>query len=422
VIAEAAGLLVGALAFPWFGESERWAEKAASVLEAELVNNTFPSGLNREMAFEYHGFVAELALVAGAEADLAGRPMSESFWNTVRAMLDAGAAVLDRNLRGPRYGDGDDGKGLVIGPRDAGQWAALLAAGRIVFGTPDWWPTADDDPTGRLLAALITPRHGSVRPRQRPSHFADAGLTLLRTESADGPEIWCRCDAGPHGFLAIAAHGHADALSVEVRRDGVDILADPGTYCYHGETAWRRYFRSTLGHNTVEIGEVDQSLSAGPFLWARHANSRLLGLDQDDRGHVTGWRAEHDGYANLTPSATHRRQVHLLTESQRVEITDEILTAGPHPIRMAFHLGPQVAVRLVGTEARLSWTTDGDGQGQAALELPVQMRWSAVSGSTQPVMGWFSPGFGKKEPATTLLGEVRCDGPTKYETTLQFLP
>jgi hypothetical protein len=50
------------------------------------------------------------------------------------------------------------------------------------------------------------------------------------------------------------------------------------------------------------------------------------------------------------------------------------------------------------------------------------MRWSAVSGSTQPVMGWFSPGFGKKEPATTLLGEVRCDGPTKYETTLQFLP
>ena len=31
-------------------------------------------------------------------------------------------------------------------------------------------------------------------------------------------------DVGPHGYLSIAAHAHADALSVEVRHDGVDIL------------------------------------------------------------------------------------------------------------------------------------------------------------------------------------------------------
>ena len=64
--------------------------------------------------------------------------------------------------------------------------------------------------------------------------FADAGLHVLRTSPADGPEIWCRCDGGPHGFLSIAAHGHADALSIEVRHDGVDLFVDPGTYCYHG--------------------------------------------------------------------------------------------------------------------------------------------------------------------------------------------
>ena len=75
-------------------------------------------------------------------------------------------------------------------------------------------------------------------------------MTILR-----GPgEIWCRCDGGPHGFLSIAAHAHADALSVEVRHDGVDVLADPGTYCYHGQPEWRQYFRSTLGHNTLRAG------------------------------------------------------------------------------------------------------------------------------------------------------------------------
>ena len=42
VIAEAAGLLVAALAFDWFAESSRWAEEAARVLEDELKSNTFP--------------------------------------------------------------------------------------------------------------------------------------------------------------------------------------------------------------------------------------------------------------------------------------------------------------------------------------------------------------------------------------------
>ena len=77
VIAEASGLLVGALAFDWFAESCRWAEDAAGVLEDELKSNTFPSGVNREMAFDYHGFVAELAVVAAAEASWAGRPLSD---------------------------------------------------------------------------------------------------------------------------------------------------------------------------------------------------------------------------------------------------------------------------------------------------------------------------------------------------------
>ena len=109
-------------------------------------------------------------------------------------------------------------------------------------------------------------------------------MTLLRSSPSDGEEIWCRCDAGPHGFLSIAAHAHADALSVEVRHDGVDVLADPGTYCYHGEPSWRRYFRSTLAHNTIEVGGQDQSSSGGPFLWTRHAQSTLVGLERDERG------------------------------------------------------------------------------------------------------------------------------------------
>ena len=198
------------------------------------------------------------------------------------------------------------------------------------------------------------------RPDGAPSRFADAGSRILRTDSRPiSPEIWCRCDGGPHGFLSIAAHAHADALSVEVRHDGVDILADPGTYCYHGEPEWRSYFRSTIGHNTVEIGGRDQSQQSGPFMWARQARTtrdRVLRT-------ADAWTAEHDGYlAALRPPARHRRTVRLDQAGRGIEITDVIDGAG-HEVRLAFHLGPDVTAELAGDRVTLTWPT-GSGTGR----------------------------------------------------------
>ena len=110
--------------------------------------------------------------------------------------------------------------------------------------------------------------------------------------------------------MSIAAHAHADALSLEVRHDGVDIFADPGTYCYHGEPVWREWFRSTAAHNTVEIGGVSQSESGGPFLWNTHARTTTLTCDVGEQP-VQTWSAEHDGYLRLNPPTTHRRSVTL---------------------------------------------------------------------------------------------------------------
>ena len=58
-------------------------------------------------------------------------------------------------------------------------------------------------------------------------------------------------------------------LSVELRYGGVDIFADPGTYCYHGAPPVYLDFRSTIAHNTVEVDSQNQSADrAGAFLAA----------------------------------------------------------------------------------------------------------------------------------------------------------
>ncbi|GGX81238.1 heparinase II/III family protein [Streptomyces anandii] len=412
VVAEAAGQFAASCAFGWFPSSARWRAEALRSLERHLRGNTFGSGLNRELATEYHGLVLELGLAALAEADAAEVPVPSSVRLVLLRMTDALAAVVDDRLRPPRQGDADDGHGLVVDGAGTDRWGSLLATGDAVFGALAWWPeVTGTDVRTPLLAALIRPARPSARrPASRPAHFADAGLTVLR-----GPGgIWCRCDGGPHGFLSIAAHAHADALSLEVRHDGVDVLADPGTYCYHGQPEWRRYFRSTLGHNTLELDGTDQSVSGGPFLWTRHARSRVLVADAPGEG-VSRWCAEHDGYG---PSV-HRRRVELEAATRELRVTDEVRGGPRRAVRLAFHLGPAVTADLAGNRAVLTWSRDGEER-SAVLDLPGQLNWRAHRGETDPPLGWYSAGFGRKEPSTTLIGTGFTDGGRELTTVLGF--
>jgi hypothetical protein len=420
VIAEAAGQLVAALAFPWYEESAAWADKSASVLQQELANNTFPSGVNRELAFDYHGLVAELGLIAAAEADHSGHPLPDQIWQSLGRMLDVAAACLDCDLRAPRQGDSDEGRALVIASPECNRWEALLAVGKELFGAPEWWPPAQPGVVSTLLPAMARRRSMPHRPASRPWSFEDAGITIFRSKPTDGPEIWCRCDSGPHGFLSIAAHAHADALSIEVRHDGIDILSDPGTYCYSSDPLFRRYFRSTIGHNTLEVLGRDQSTSGGPTMWIRHADSRLTSLDSSADGDWGRWVAEHNGYRALDPPVTHRRTVEFDGRQRVIEITDELDGAGRPPVRLAFHLGPAVEAQLDGCILALRWQHRDGGQAAASMTLPSSLSWSLVRGAGDPVLGWYSPAYGQKVPATDVIGVGWAPAGSQLRTRLAF--
>jgi hypothetical protein len=418
VIAEAAGQLVASCAFPWFPESERWRQESAHLLERELLLNTFPSGIGRELASDYQCFVAELGLLAAVETGAAGRPLGAAAWQRLCAMTDSAAALADERMRPPRQGDGDDGRAVLLDDPARGGWPSLLALGDALFGRLDWWPRVTADAASTIIGGLAgATRDIPGRPVQRPSRFADAGITLLRTSGNGAPEIWCRCDGGPHGYLSIAAHAHADAMSLEVRYGGVDVLADPGTYCYHGEPAWRSYFRSTIAHNTIELDGRNQSGDGGPFLWLRHANGREI--DVTDTEAAATWTAEHDGYLSLRPPARHRRSVRLDRASRSIDITDEI-DSGGHDLRLAFHLGPEVQVELDGRLASLLWP-GAVTPCMARLVLPPRLRWSLHRGETDPILGWYSLGLGWRTPSFTLVGHGRLGPGVLLTTRLDFL-
>ena len=352
-IAEDCGLLAASCAFPWFPQSERWRTLATRRLERDWTANTFPTGVNRELASDYHRFVTELGMVALVESHVAGHPVGDASWDLVRRSLDAAAAMLDVHGRPPRQGDGDEGRALVVDALEADDWSVLLSAGEALVGRCSWWPDVQASVLATVLGGIAPARDQSApRPPEAPRAFADAGIYLLRTPPDDGPEIWCRCDGGPHGFLSIAAHAHADALSIEVRYDGVELLVDPGTYCYHGEPKWRSYFRSTLAHNTLEVDGTSQSVENGPFMWGTHAASRVIDASVGDVA-VQSWTAQHQGYAHLDPGTRHMRSVSLDRRARTLTVSDVLRSEVPHDVRLLFHLGPAVDVVLDASTGRL---------------------------------------------------------------------
>ena len=139
-------------------------------------------------------------------------------------------------------------------------------------------------------------------------------------------------DCGPLGFGKMAAHGHADALSITLSVNGQPVLMDSGTYMYLGAGSERNYFRGTRAHNTITIDGLDQSEILGPFQWGRRARCTID--DVKESADSVRIQAFHDGYRHI--KVKHGRRI----ESQAGAwlVKDFISGIGSHQIDAYFHI------------------------------------------------------------------------------------
>ena len=155
-------------------------------------------------------------------------------------------------------------------------------------------------------------------------------------------------------------------------------------------------------------------------MWIRHAESRLTSLESSPDGDEARWVAEHYGYRTLDPPVTHRRTVEFHGKQRLIEITDEIDGVGRPPVRLAFHLGPTVEANLDGCILTLRWQDRDGGDATATMSLPSSLGWSLIRGARDPVLGWYSPAFGQKVPATDVIGVGSATMGSPLRTRLAF--
>ncbi len=421
LIGEAAGVYIAAATWPLWPQMRAWGETCREILDQECLRQNAPDGGNREQAFAYQTFVLDFLLLAGLAARARGEDFSPLYWRRLERMTDFLASMTDAAGNLPMVGDADDGFVVRLAHEPGfSPHISLIATGALLFDRPDLAAKAGalDGKTVTLLGAEALQRFAPLRERGRSRfqpqrQFSESGYYLLGHSFDTPDEVRLLVDAGALGYLSLAAHGHADALSFTLGIGGRQVLVDPGTYAYHTDPAWRRYFRGTSAHNTVVIDGLDQSQQAGNFMWTDHARARCIEFDvSPQRQRFVG---EHHGYERLRDPLVHRREIALDVAQGVIEVNDMLRCEGVHTARRCWHFAEDAEVRCDGH--RLTITTGNVRVLMEPLEEP--QRVEVFRGGTAEQGGWISRGFGRKRPCTTVVWQSQVSGVTELRTRLR---
>ena len=417
---ELMGLFVATVTWPLWPESSRWRESARGELEAEAIKQNGADGINREQAFWYHHQVADMMLLCLLFGRANGINFSSQFARRLELMLEFIASIMDAGGHVPMIGDSDDAV-MVRFSREPEfcPYRSLLATGAVLFGRGDFKAKAGrfDEKTRWLLGDSASVRFRALAVTDvEPARlgFSEGGYYVLGKDLGTPREVKAVVDAGPLGYLSIAAHGHADALAFTLSVGGREVLVDPGTFTYNFQKHWRDYFRGTSAHNTLRVDEEEQSVRGGNFTWLAHAQARCEHFETGSSRDV--FQGVHSGYLRLDDPVLHRRRIEFDKKRMSVEVRDTLECGDEHFVEIYWHLSERCVARSSG-----HCVDDECADVRMRVECPRELDAPVVVvGQDDPPLGWVSRRFDHKAPSPVIVCKGRIAGNTSLVTAITF--
>ncbi|MCJ7621862.1 MAG: heparinase II/III-family protein, partial [Anaerolineaceae bacterium] len=215
---------------------------------------------------------------------------------------------------------------------------------------------------------------------------------------------------------------HADQLHVDLWYQGHNITLDPGTFQYNAHTPWDNGLARSLVHNTVTINGKDQMVRGGRFLWLDWAQAKIL---ESNENMIC---AEHYGYRKM--NAVHRRTINKISNTNweisdliyGAKSTDEKFSAKLHWLLPNWPLDYKnglfsISAPFGSIDLQISTETD--------IFLGISnifYEGIAVLGKErdEPLLGWYSPTYGLKIPAYSILFSIEKKLPISITSKFTF--
>ncbi|MDP8230602.1 MAG: glycosyltransferase [Candidatus Gorgyraea atricola] len=410
LIGEACGLIITALSFPEFKDSDRWLYKGKSILFREILRQVHPDGVTKEQAFHYQGFIMELFVLAAELLIKNNIKIPRKVMDRFFSMSEFVMNIIDSKGKAPLVGDSDDGRAIRLSnSEDFSLFKSILTSACILSQRGDFKSKGGtfSEEHFWIFGLKGYKAYRSIRTK-RPALgsrlFKKGGYAVFR----NGKDEVLLMDCGKLGYGSIAAHGHADLLSVTLVANGAELLVDPGTYLYHTGGVWRDYFRGTRAHNTVTLDDNNQSEITGPFMWGKRPLPR-----------IEKWKSSKDmdyiSAAYKNSRISHRRTIYFDKKKGLWRIEDFLNTARQSTVRQYFHLSPAVKIRLLDPNV-----IEVENQGiYLYITLDSRLTVDVKKGRLDPILGWSSDIFGTKVESPTLVNTAVIGSSRKFTTFLR---
>lgn len=402
LIGEALALFFIGTLVPGLQSAARWRQHGWAILESEAGTQVRNDGFYFEQSTYYHVYALDMFLHARILAALNGVPISPEFDQILERMLNA-LLLLGRAGVVPTVGDDDGGR--LFDPRrnQAEHLLDPLAAGAVLCQRGDFKSLAGAprEETLWLLGVKGLAEFDSLptaEPFSVSTGLIDSGFLLMAGEESGQQLV---IDAGPLG-AGSGGHGHADALSISLVRNGRNLLIDPGTFEYVGQRDERARFRGTGAHNTMQVDGRDQADPSGPFSWQKLPRVKVeqwFTAKQFDL-----FQGSHDGYSRLPTPIIHRRWV-FHRKGEFWLVRDLASGQGLHQLDIAWHIGPT----LFPAESRQCLFT-GERERLALLTIEGH-GWSQSLRRDS-----WSPAYGRTESASVVNFAAQVELPADFAT------
>ena len=390
LIAEAAALYILGTLAPSLPNAIKWKKYGKKTLTKEVLKQIYADGVGAEQSPSYMALTLEWLLLCGTIGKFHNDEFPDQYWVRIEKAAEFLRCLTDKNGNQPHIGDNDESQVIYSKMYYSSYTTSILTCITNLKNQPDLNTYKNID---HLRYLIFGKPISNYQTPNGVSCFKYGGYTISRN-NIKNKEYLLIFDHGPLGYLSIAAHGHADALSIWLHIDGLPVIVDAGTYLYHSGGKWRNHMRSTSAHNTLSINGTNSSLISGSFNWRTKANSILVNCDNEKKLVIC---AENDGYQKRY-GVKHRRQIDL--NDNGFIVTDSLHGNSTElPVEIGFIFHPELSINKIDN----LWKISRNKNPILVIENDnCLLEGSVKLGQKNPMRGWYSNRFGNVTPAPRL--------------------
>jgi len=329
--------------FPFFTNAHTIKTKGKSWFEEEIAYQIYEDGTFLQFSMNYHRVVIQLLTLAIPFAE----KNNDSFRAVVKKRALNSVKFLYQccqleNGHLPNYGANDGALFFPFNSCEYRDYRGQLNSLYVILTNKSLF---EDNYLLEDALWVGSFKNVSFQPLQqeKTAHFDKGGYYLMRDDLFF---MFIRC--GKHKDRP----SQADNLHIDFWIGSENVLRDSGSYKYNTTPDNIAYFNASKGHNSVSLGNHDQMLKGGRFIWYYWTQAIFGNIEETPEKLI--FRGKVSAFRQLSSKIVHEREIVWDKTLKKLQITDKI-KAKPNdlPINQHFNL-PNHYQNLISISPELS--------------------------------------------------------------------